>query len=67
MEHGSEITGQKFISDHLQKFKELQDNIVEICPRSEVSERDRSKLKDLPLLIEKVVFTIAHNLNLKIA
>ena len=24
-------------------------------------------LKDLPLLIEKVVFTIAHNLNLKIA
>ena len=54
-------------SSIFQKFKELQDNIVEICPRSEISERDRSKLKDLPLLIEKVVFTIAHNLNLKIA
>ena len=55
MEHGSETIGQKFISDHLQIFKELFDEISTHCQRTTPSNRDRVLLKDLPLLVWQIV------------
>ena len=52
MEHGSEITGQKFISDHLQKVKDF---ISSNCQRTKPSARDALKLKDILLLVNSII------------